>query len=250
MGSAGRTHVGGQVGTVAARCEPSRVGGPRRLEKYSRTIRGQYEAAGVDSVPHMPLPGFDGTDSRIAVPAMSGGQLVGVLVAESRDPAAFDAGDEHVLGVVASLLAGVAELAREDSRSTPDVELTPPVERPAPSPVGASTVRFFAVDGSTFIDGDYMIKGVAGRILWTLLEQHVARGRTEFTNKELRLDPSLDLPGFKDNLESSLLLLRRRLDERAGPVQLVRTGRGRFRLDVSTGLKLERVDDTTDRWPN
>jgi adenylate cyclase len=50
-------------------------------------------------------------------------------------------------------------------------------------------VRYFASDASTFFDGDYLIKGVAGRILWSLLSQYVATGRTEFTNRELRLDP-------------------------------------------------------------
>ena len=45
-------------------------------------------------------------------------------------------------------------------------------------------------------------QSVAGRILWTLLRQHVADGRPDFSNKELRLDPPLDMSGFKHNLES------------------------------------------------
>lgn len=242
----------GQVGIVAAQCQPSFVGGLRNLEKYSRTVRRQYEAAGVGCDREMPLPGLPGIDSRIAVPAMSRGQLVGVLVAESREPAAFDAGDAHVLAVVAALLAAVAELTDDDimtvrddvlpaTSATPAVAAVPAAS--APSPGATSTVRFFAVDGSTFVDGDYLIKGVAGRILWTLLDQHVATGRTEFTNKELRLDPSLDLPGFKDNLESRLLLLRRRLDDRSAPFRIVRTGRGRFRFVVEAWLELEHVDE-------
>ena len=233
----------GQVGTVGAQCQPSFVGGLRRLEKYSRTVRRQYEAAGVGSDREMPLPGLPGIDSRVAVPAVSGGQLVGVLVAESRVPAAFDSGDTHVLGVVAAMLAAVAELTHDDPRPAPDAA-SPAVPVPLETSASTSTVRFFDVDGSTFVDGDYLIKGVAGRILWTLLEQHAATGRTNFTNKELRLDSTLDLPGFKDNLESRLLLLRRRLDERQAPVRVVRTDRGRFRLECSATMLLERGDGT------
>jgi hypothetical protein len=105
-------------------------------------------------------------------------------------------------------------------------------------------VRYFPVDGSTFLDGDYLIKGVAGRILWSLLGQFDAEGRVEFTNREVRLDPALELPEFRDNFESRLILLKRRLAERDCPVRIEKTGRGRFRVDVATKLRLESGDCT------
>jgi hypothetical protein len=192
------------------------------------------------------VPGVVGVQSRIVVPAMARGELAGVLVAESRQPVAFGQVDEQVLSVVASMLASAIEHVRAVELDDADVgEVTARGSTPLRSAGAASDgvpFRFFAVDGSVFVDGDYLIKGVAGRILWSLLNQYAADGRVEFTNRELRLDPTLDLPGFKDNLESRLILLKRRLDEREVPVRIEKTGRGRFRLVVSVVPQLEFVD--------
>jgi predicted pyridoxine 5'-phosphate oxidase superfamily flavin-nucleotide-binding protein len=235
----------GQIGLAAERCEPLRIGALHQMRKYSRTIRQRYEDAGVGPGHEMPVVEIDGVQSRIVVPAMARAELVGVLVAESRRPVAFGPEDEHVLGIVAALLASAIEHLRAVERDAPD-EIVDRSQWPSPSvPVRHDdhlAVRFFPVDGSVFVDGDYLIKGVAGRILWSLLRQYAAEGRVEFTNRELRLDTSLELPGFKDNLESRLILLKRRLDEREVPIRLEKTGRGRFRLDVSAHPTLEAVE--------
>ena len=232
----------GVIGMAAAQCAPIRLGNLSQLSRYGQTVRHAYEATGEIAPGHeIPFPGLTGTQSRVAVPAMTHGQLVGVLVVESRTPVAYTSDDEALLMVVATLVAGLidpqpgADGGTSSDRSS--AEGDPRAQRGLPS----ARVRYFAVDGSVFIDGDYLIKGVAGRLLWSLLQQYEGEGRVDFSNREVRLDPSLELPEFRDNFESRLVLLKRRLEERHAPIRLKKTGRGRFHLVVETELHTESV---------
>ena len=238
----------GLIGRVAERCAPMRVGNLRQMTKYSWSLRSAFADQAVEPGREIPLPVLPRAQSQVAVPAMAMGQLVGVLVVESDEPVAFTERDEEVLTVVASLVAGAVEVERalasaSQSGGRPPEAGTAPATGGADGP--ATQVRFFPVDGSTFLDGDYLIKGVAGRILWSLLQQHHREGREEFTNREVRLDPSLDLPAFRDNLESRLILLKRRLEERDAPIRIARCGRGRFRLVVDSPLRLDPAPSAT-----
>lgn len=230
----------GVAGVAAARCTPVRVGGVSGSERYGRIVRRSFEETGGVG-PEIPVPRLEGAESQLAVPAVARGQLVGVLVVESRQRAAFDESDEAALAAVATVVAHGVEMDRLFARAD---DAPSPADHPRSEEVpdgsrGVAHVRFFSADGSTFVDGDYLIKGVAGRILWSLLRQHGAEGRVDFTNKEIRLDPSLELPEYRDNLESRLILLKRRLDERAAPFRIEKTGRGRLRLVVDGSLRLE-----------
>ena len=231
----------GIIGMAAARGTPIRLGNLRQMVKYGQTVVRRSSAEEPAAVRDIPVPLLPKVQSRVAVPAMALGQLVGVLVVESDQLVAFDANDEALLTIVASVVANAIEAERTQARAA---EATTRATAPAPAPSTASSthVRFYASDGSTFLDGDYLIKGVAGRILWCLLRQHEDEGRSEFSNREVRLDPSLELPEFRDNFESRLILLKRRLDERGSPVRIEKTGRGRFRVVIETALRLESVD--------
>ncbi len=93
------------------------------------------------------------------------------------------------------------------------------------------TLRHWPRDHTVFAGDDYLIRGVAGAILWRLATEQVQRGRSEFTTRELRLaGGDLGMPEVQDNLGVRLLLLERRLAERDCGITIARTGRGRFRL--------------------
>ena len=62
----------------------------------------------------------------------------------------------------------------------------------------------------------------------------------------MRLDLASELPDFRDNLESRLILLKRRLDERDAPIRIEKTGRARFRLVVTAPLELDLVATNED----
>ena len=99
-------------------------------------------------------------------------------------------------------------------------------------------MRHYLANSSIFIGDSYLIKGVAGAILSKLLREHTQQGRSEFSNRELRLDPAIRLPDVADNLEARLLLLQRRLSEQSQHIRIEKTGRGRFRLCVSRPVEL------------
>ncbi|MFL5308680.1 MAG: GAF domain-containing protein [Polyangia bacterium] len=235
----------GLIGTVARDRRPLRVGQMDSNLRYGRAVRAQVTsgaAAGAAPIaPEIPLPGLPDAQSHLGLPLSVRGRLVGVLALESRNPSCFESWHEAFLGIVADqVAAGIERLAVSDVEDPDSV-----ARRPKPAPVPAAVPRarrtfvFYQNDDCIFVDGEYLIRNVPGRILWKLLKTHQQTGRNEFTNRELRLDPGLGLPPLRDNLESRLILLRQRLTQKCPDVRLPTRGRGRFAVEVDCDLQLD-----------
>jgi hypothetical protein len=237
----------GLIGTVARERCILRVAGVGAELRYGRAIRASVHRAGGARTlsPEIPLPGLVEAQSQLALPLVAGDRLVGVLAVESRKPAAFEEWHEAYLEIIASQVALAIENIVRRGRESELAEVVPVVAAPAPpkrAPAVAARVRkfvFYPSDDCVFVDDDYLVRNVPGKILWRLLGAYKATGRTEFTNRELRLDASLGLPAVRDNLESRLVLLRKRLEQKCTDLAMVSTGRGTFRLDLACEIELE-----------
>lgn len=229
----------GVIGVSAAQRVPIRIGWMTSEYAYGTAVRDSARAAGLDweCKTAIPYPGLKAPQSQVAIPILGDGRTVGVLFAESPEPLRFGYDQEDALALVAALLA--ARIALLQGEDVPD-------KLPAPEPQPASggreiRIRHYRADHTVFIDNDYLIKGVAGAILWKLAQEHCCSGRTEFTNRELRLDPALRLPEYADNLEARLVLLERRLREHDRGIAIEKCGRGRFGLVLDGRLALEEI---------
>ena len=231
----------GVIGTAALARTPIRISHATSEFGYGRAMREDATTrgltAGIEEA--IPFPGLSGSQSQVAVPILADGRLLGVLFAESVETSRFGYDEEDALVVLASHVGAVAALLEEGEECVAEV---PASQHPAAAPRGAPVrIRRYTENDSIFVGENYLIKGVAGAILWKLVRDYVDEGRTEHTNRELRLDPAIRLPDLSENLEARLILLQRRLEERCPGLRIEKTGRGRFRFNVNHPLALSEV---------
>ena len=230
----------GLIGTAARERRVLRISGLDEGLRYGRAVRRAVMSDGGRTVrPEIPLPGLPDAQSALILPLVIEDRLVGILAAESRDPMAFGEWDEAYLGVIANQIAlGIERMTEEDAPAV-EADTAPPLRLTPPPPVRARhTLTYYRDDDCVFLDDEYLVRNVPGRILWKLLGQWKRDGRTSFTNRELRMDRGLGLPEVKDNLESRLILLKHRLREKCPAVQITPAGRGKFTLDIAADLEL------------
>ncbi|WP_315858480.1 GAF domain-containing protein [Rhizobium leguminosarum] len=225
----------GVIGGAAAGGRLVKLSDMSRIRRFGAAVRDS--SADENRTRAIPLPGMPDAMSQIAVPLIAAGTIRGVLFLESRDRIAFTGEDEAALSVIARQAAMALALSEKLSLETEPEQL---VRAELPTSEKTVHVVHHRFDDSVFVDGDYVIKGVAGRLLASMLEQYQESGRVEFTNRQIRLDTALKLPDFKDNLETRLLLLRRRLEEKRLPIRLSRLGRGRIGLLIEGALRLSK----------
>src|SRR5262249_14827716 len=172
----------GVIGTVPRTRKPLRIGAICRT-----THCGPAPGAAAE----VPLPGLKRPQSCVAIPLLWHGELVGVLAAESEKIDAFSEADEWWLGILGNQVApAVREMRQRDDLAEPTSD------QPALPAIRHGTRRFtlYREAETIFVDGEYLTRYVPAQILWRLLQLHAREGRTEFTNRELRIDPSLRLP--------------------------------------------------------
>lgn len=229
----------GVIGVAARERTPIRISHMTSEYMYGKAVRESAMALGM-SLPletAIPMPGLEQCRSQMAVPILAGSELYGVLYVESPQDLRFGYDDEDALQTLANQFGWMARGMACQAAVEPAAANLPAPELPPPQPDGSPVlVRYFAADHSVFLNDDYLIKGVAGAIFWKLVRCYCEEQRQQFSNRELRLMPDLGLPEISDNLEARLVLLQRRLVERQACVQMQKTGRGRFMLQVSQPL--------------
>jgi hypothetical protein len=237
----------GIIGMVAEARKPIRISGLLRQLLYADAVGKSAKERGLRPEDRrIPLPGLPNPESQLGIPILAGNELLGVLCIESEIPYRFHEEDKSYLEVLGGYLAIAIQNAllreRSEEAEEPVAEQERPSEPRAPATPAPARQRlevsYYREDECILVDGEYLVRSLPAKILWKLLSENAGGGRREFTNRQLRLDKSLSLPAFKDNLESRLILLRRRLEERCPEIRIVPAGRGRFALELGCSLAL------------
>ena len=242
-GTGAEVHFGeGIIGVVAEAQKPIRISGLLRGMLHANAARKRALDSGLrPDRGGVKLPGLQNPASQLGVPLLVRGELIGVLCLESETPYRFHEEDKTSIELLGSYLAIAIQNMQLKEAGDHD-EPAPVTTPPRTSSVGHGSERreltYYRGEEVVMLDGEYLIRSLPARILWRLLQTFKREGRVEFTNRELRLDKSLNLPDYKDNLETRLLLLRRRLNEKGGCVRIVPKGRGRFAIEVGCEVDL------------
>ncbi len=202
----------GIIGKVAHSLKPMAFMGLKREYIYAQSSLQNFSSQDKEKFfsEAIALPKLTDAASVIAVPLINRGKLVGVLEVQSLDSLEFKESDEDFMMTFGSYVA----MAIENIQMQVDAESSLAEHNIHPIAKSQHTkkinVAYYPEDECIFLDGEYLIRNIPAKVLWKLLQQYSVEGKNEFTNRELRMDKALQLPDFKDNLETRLILLRKR----------------------------------------
>jgi len=233
----------GIIGMVAEARKPVRISGMLRHMVYAKAVsKVALEKGLCTESQRIPLPGLANPESQLGIPLLVRDDLIGVLCIETDSTYRFHEEDRAYLEVLGGYLAIAIQNVMLHERAGDGDEPAAEVHTPAAATPAKRRERieiaYYADQECIFVDSEYLVRGLPAKILRKILIESQNEGRVEFTNRLLRLDKSLNLPDFKDNLETRLILLRRRLEERCPEIRIVPSGRGRFRLELGAAVEL------------
>jgi len=236
----------GVIGTVARERRLIRLTNLEADLRYGRAIRREAAAGERALEAEIPLPGLKDGQSMLAIPLTIGDRLVGVIAAEDRDPMRFSEWHEAYLEIIANQIALGIDRMIDRGDEPADTALVDGISYPPARAVTRTSdicrakrrLTYYRNDDAIFVDDEYLIRNIPARILWKVLGESQRTGRTEFSNREMRVDSALGLPPVKDNFESRLILLRHRLQQKCPDLQIVSTGRGRFALRADAAIEM------------
>lgn len=229
----------GIIGVAAQECTPIRTMYMTAQYSYNLAVRKSLleNNPQVELETEIPFAGLAEPHSQLAVPIARNNQLLGILYVDSNEDLRFTYEDEDAMLALAGYLALAITQCQEPVESRAGRQAAAAASATFNGP--PVVIRHYAANDSIFIDEEYLIKGVAGAIFWKLITAYDTQQRTEFSNRELRLDAGIGLPDIADNLEARLILLQKRLKERCDFLAMEKTGRGRFQLHVGRAVSLQ-----------
>lgn len=234
----------GIIGNVAKSKKTMAFMGLKREFIYAQTALHKWDSHNKEKFfsEAIQLPKLTNAASIIVVPLLNRDKLIGVIEVQSLASLDFKESDEALMMTFGSYVAMAIEYLQLCSESEPLLNDDPVsfIQKPADS--NRINVTYYVEDECIFIDGEYLIRNIPAKILWRLLHAHLAEGKNEFSNRELRMDKSLQLPDYKDNLETRLILLRKRLEAKNNGISIVPSGRGKFKLVVRGQLVLDTLN--------
>ena len=134
---------------------------------YTQAMRSSFGANVPDfeAVAEIPYPGLAQPHSQLAVPIHNGGRMLGVCSWRAQE-LQFSYEDEDALVAIAGHLGAAIELMQ--ARPSQRIRCRRGADSASATPAAMAplVVKHFAANDSIFLGDSYLIKGVAGAILW------------------------------------------------------------------------------------